>query len=461
MLLTPRTLLLLLLAAFFLAGATFAPLLMVLAVAYLVLVLLMVMADVLISPRPTDFQVSRTHDARLSLGAENDVTVSVTHDGKRATQVWVRDEYPVTFKASAEILDFRFRISDSDYATQSKIQNLKSKIDPSETALFKYTITPPRRGDYAFGDINLRWQGVWGLVVRQARYPASGPVRVYPNLLDIRKYELLARKGQLAELGFRKMRLLGGGSEFERLRDYTADDEFRHIDWNAMARRGRPIAREYETERSQNIIVLLDVGRLMRAPVTGSDGQTLEKVDFAVNATLMLSYVAGLRGDKVGLLAFADDVQTYLAPKAGKAQFYRLLATLYAIQPQPVEVDYARAFAHLNTKHKKRSLIVIFTDLASGMAGQSIVSQVAPLIPRHVPLLVAINDPSVVALAQQPIADSTSAYQRAVAEQALGARTLTMQSLRQRGVNTLDVPANQLTVAVVNRYLELKSRARI
>jgi uncharacterized protein (DUF58 family) len=302
----------------------------------------------------------------------------------------------------------------------------------------------------------MRWWGVLGLIIRQARFAAATDVKVYPNLLDIRKYELLVRRGQLQEMGLRHTRMLGSGTEFERLREYQFDDEFRRIDWKAMARRGKPITREFETERSQNILCMLDVGRLMRSPVGD-----LAKVDYAINAVLMLSYVAGLRGDKVGLLAFADQVTHYLAPRAGKGQFYRMLALLYAVESQPVESDYTRAFAYLGTRHKKRSLIVVFSDLASGLAAKAVVAQVAPLYPRHLPLLVAISDPSVVELAHLAPVDSSSVYQRAVAEQLLDERTLIMESLRQRGVLTLDVPANELTISVVNKYLELKARGRI
>ena len=231
-----------------------------------------------------------------------------------------------------------------------------------------------------------------------------------------------------------------------------------------MARRGKPITREFEAERSQNIIAMLDVGRLMRSPVadpTSPSGQSLAKVDYAVNAVLMLSYVAALRGDKVGLLAFADQVTDYLAPRSGKGQFYRMLASLYGIESQPVESDYAKAFGYLGAKHKKRSLVVIFSDLASGLAAKSIIAQVAPLWPRHLPLLVAINDPDVVEMSRIRPTDTVSVYQRAVAEQLIDERALLMESLRQRGVLTLDVPAHQLTIAVVNKYLELKARGRI
>jgi len=469
MLLTRRSLVLLLLAAVLLAGATYEPLLLYVAAAYLTLVLVLILTDWRISSRPPQFEVARITDQRLSLGAENLVSVHVTHRGKRSTSLLVRDEYPVEFSADRTIMGHTDSTGINGPAEPGKAARGLSaaspnprRIKPREATVFQYHVRPPRRGDYRFGDLNLRWRGVLGFIVRQARFPAAAPVKVYPNLLDIRKYELLVRKGQLTEMGLRQTRMLGGGTEFERLREYQLDDDFRRIDWKAMARHGKPITREFEAERSQNIMALLDIGRLMRSPVGDPEsGQSLAKVDYAVNAVLMLSYVATLRGDRVGMLAFADQVTHYLAPRSGKGQFYRMLALLYAIKSQPVEADYARAFAYLGAKHKRRSLIVIFSDLASGLAAQSIVTQVAPLWPRHLPLFVAISDPAVVGLAAAKPVDSASVYQRAVAEQLLDERAIIMESLRRRGVLTLDVPAHKLTVSVVNKYLELKARNRI
>ncbi|MGB8644953.1 MAG: DUF58 domain-containing protein [Anaerolineae bacterium] len=480
MLLTRRSLFLLLLTVLLLAGATFAPALLYVAGGYLFLVLAMFLADWRLTPSPRELEVVRVNDARLSLGAENLIRIRVTNRAWRAVRLIARDEYPPIFHSDQVILDSTTVSSDVP-AAGSNGQPLQkrgagARLVPRATVEFRYHVRPPRRGDYRFGDTNLRWGGVLGLVIRQARMATAAPVKVYPNLLDIRKYELLVRRGQLSEMGLHQMRVLGSGTQFERLREYQPDDEFRNIDWKATARRGKPIAREFETERSQNVIALLDVGRLMRSPVSdplaaplaeqgrgrgNSKGLELTKLDYAVNAVLMLSYVAGLRGDKVGLLAFADDVTRYLAPRSGRGQFYRMLALLYGVESEPVEANYTRAFAYLQARHKKRSLVVIFTDLAGGIAANEVVSQVAPLSPRHLPLLVAIGDPVVVQLAGQAPRDSASVYQRMVAEHLLDERALTMEALRQRGVLTLDVPADQLTISVVNKYLDLKARGRI
>ena len=460
MLLTRRALLLLLLTAPLLALGTVAPLMIYVALGYLLLVVAMVFADRALSPKPNQFTLTRHNDSRLSLGANNRVVVRVTNNSSRTVRAIARDEFPPQFRASKILLDS----SAQESVQVPSVPSFPFLLKPRVPINLVYHLNPPRRGDYQFGDLNLRWWGVLGLMIRQARFPASEHVKVYPNLLDIRKYELQARKGMLQEIGLRQARMLGSGTEFERLREYQLDDEFRKIDWKATARRGKPVTREFETEKSQTIMCLLDAGRLMRPPVNDAaneSGHALAKMDYSVNAVLMLSYVAGLRGDRVGLLSFADEVTNYLAPRAGRGQFYKMLATLYALESQPVESDYVRAFAYLGAKHKKRSLIVIFSDIATGIAADTLVKQIAPLSPRHLVLLVAISDPTVVQLARQMPRTSIGVYERAVAEQLVDERTLILEKLRQRGVMTLDVPANQLTVAVVNKYLELKARGRI
>lgn len=433
---TRRFLILILLAAVPIAASAYAPWLLYVGVGYGALMVGLVLADYALSPRPAEFELRREHDTRLSLGAWNPIRVVVRSRARRRMRVAVRDEPPAAFVLDAQILE--------------------AEAGPRETVEVVYHARPPRRGDYHFGDLNLRWWGVLRLIVRQARYPAVGGVKVYPNLLDVRKYELLVRRGRLHELGLRTSKLLGMGTEFERLRDYQPDDEYRRINWKATARRGKPISTEYETERSQNIVAVLDIGRLMRSPVGD-----LARMDYAVNAVLMLAYVATLRGDKVGLLTFADRVETYLTPRQGKGQFYRMLELLYAVESQPVEPDYGRALAYLAVKQKKRALIVCFTDLAGGVASNALLAGLSPLQSRHLPLCVTLNDPGILALAGQPARDSAAVYERTVAERLLDQRRVTLDTLRLRGVLTLDVPADQLTVAVINKYLDLKARTMI
>jgi uncharacterized protein (DUF58 family) len=437
--LTLRGLLLLLVTGLFLAAMTFSTLFGWLAAAWLGLLLAIFLADWRLTPGPRAWVVERRHDERLSLAAWNRIEIVVRlRTGARALAAWARDEPPATFQ-----------IGESGLI-------LPNGVRPGETQKFVYQVWPPRRGDYRFNDLHLRWESVLGLFRRQARFSAAETVKVYPNLVDVRKYDLLVRKNQLWELGLRQTRLLGAGTEFERLREYVPDDEYRRINWKATARRGKPITMEFQTERSQNLVALLDVGRVMRSPV----GQ-VAKMDYAINAVLLLTYVATQKGDRVGVLTFADDVQQWLAPKTGKGQFHRMLELLYAVQGQPVEPDYDRAFGYFSTRQRRRSLVLIFTDLTGSLSTQSLVAQLSRLRRTHLPLLVTVSDPTVQRLARQTVSDSASLYERTVAENLLMERNLVLERLRRQGVLTLDVSADELTVAVINRYLELKARLLI
>lgn len=396
-------------------------------------------ADWRISPHQHDWYIKRSHEKRLSLGVDNPITVELTlRRGGRPLTLWLRDEPPPSFRC------------------HPNPPLLAATVLPRQPTQFVYQVNPPRRGDYRFGDLHLRWRTVLGLWQRQTTFAAADGVKVYPNLVDVRKYDLLLRKNRLWELGLRNTRLRGAGSEFERLRDYLPDDEYRRINWKATARRGKPISVEYETERSQHIVVLLDVGRMMRSPVGD-----VAKLDYAINATLLLAYVAAQKGDKVGLLAFADEVQCWVSPQGGKGQFHRLLEQLYAMESVPVEPNYHHAFRYFAAKLHRRSLVLVFTDLTGSIGGDALMAQMTRLRQGHLPMLVTMRDPTVQAMARQAVADSATLYQRTVAETLLDERRLTLEQLTHRGILTLDVPADELSLALINRYLELKAQSRI
>ncbi|HUS17467.1 MAG TPA: DUF58 domain-containing protein, partial [Chloroflexia bacterium] len=317
---TARLIGLVLLAAPLIALDTWVPGFTAVALLYLLGLAAVTALDLARSPAPDRLRVERLHDSKLSLGADNAIQIRLQDPGAAGPPVdlTVRDDPPADFRVSARLLH--------------------GTIGPRGDITLAYTVNPPHRGDYAFGDLYLRMATARGLLVRQARYPRATGVKVYPNLLDVRRYEMLARRGQLFELGLKNARRLGSGTEFERLREYTPGDDFRQIAWAATARRGKPIVMEYETERSQPILMLLDAGRLMSAPVGD-----LAKLDYAINACLLLAFVATIKGDRVGLLVYADSVLNYFPPRRGRAQFLALLEALYNVQVQTVESEVAAA----------------------------------------------------------------------------------------------------------------------
>jgi len=292
--------------------------------------------------------------------------------------------------------------------------------------------------------------------VRQSTHATAAPVRVYPNLRAIRRYEVVAHRGAMLEAGRRRQRAFGRGTEFERLRDYLPDDDVRRVAWKATARRRQPVVVEYESERSQNLVVLLDCGRLMGTPI----GQ-LRKLDYAVDAAVLLAYVATRLGDRVGLVAFADRVTYYAPPARGRGQFNTLLDTLYAVEAQPVESDPARALAFLSLRQSKRSLVTVFSDLAETLEAEAIVAQLSRLARHHLPICASLSDPDVVELAAAAPSDASGVFEKVVAARLVEERRSAMARLQRSGVLTLDVPADQLSGALVDRYLEIKRRTML
>lgn len=430
---TFRGILVLLIAAPIMALGTWLPGMEWVAWAYFVVVLGLFALDWRMGGSVGRFEVQREHDQKLSLGAENPVHLQLRNRSRYPAEFWLRDEPPENFRIETRVL--------------------AGNTPPHGSWEGIYHIHPLRRGDYRFGNLTLRWRSPLGLIVCQGRIPAEERVKVYPNLLDVRRYDLLLRRNRLQEMGLRNTRMFGEGTEFERLREYLPDDEYRRINWKATARRGHPVTVEYQTERSQNVIAVLDTGRMMQSPVAD-----IAKLDYVVNAVLFLAYVATGKGDRVGMMTFADDVQHYLSPHQGRGQFYRMLELLYAAEPQPVEPDYYKAFTYLALKQRRRSLIVIFTDLTGGLSLNMLVTQVALLARHSLPLVVTISEPDVHLAAHQTPSTSLAVYERAVAAQVLDERRVVLETLQKRGVLTLDVPANQLSTAVINRYLELKGK---
>ncbi|MGE3913542.1 MAG: DUF58 domain-containing protein, partial [Chloroflexota bacterium] len=232
--------------------------------------------------------------------------------------------------------------------------------------------------------------------------------------------------------------------------------ELRRINWKATARRGVAISNEYETERSQNVVVLLDAGRLMGAVADG-----LTKLDHALNAGLLLTYAAGRRGDRVSLLAYADTVKAFLPPQKGRRAFLSILETLYRLEPELTEADHARAFSYLHGRGLRRSLLVLFTDLSEPEPSRALVAHLARAARQHLVAVVTVSDPSVTGPATLQPRNAQQLYEQVVAQRLLAERRHVLANLAGQGIITLDLPADKLSAQVVATYLELKSRGRL
>jgi uncharacterized protein (DUF58 family) len=380
--------------------------------------------------------VERETPAVWSVGRDNVVRLRVRSLARRRLEVAVTDDLPADVTATG--LPARVTLPALGAATLT------------------YHARPARRGLAELGDHTARYPSPLGLWQRQLRVAARTGAKVYPDVTAVRAWELLARQSR-ENLLVRAVRLRGGENEFERLREYGRDDQFRDIDWKATARRGRLIVREYQQERNQTIVCLLDCGRLMTAESHG-----LAQLDHALNAVLMLSHVAARAGDQLGLLAFDSKVRLYLPPEGGRRAAQRVARATYDLHANLVETDFEAAFAHLGTRLRKRALVLLFTQVIDDLSARALLRQVRGLPARHLPLCVVFRDPELERLAEPPgglgAASEGDLYVGAAAAETIQWREQLVRDLKAGGSLVLHVPPKQATPAVIERYLQIKAQ---
>jgi uncharacterized protein (DUF58 family) len=330
---------------------------------------------------------------------------------------------------------------------------LRHRFTPRSRALFEYELLAHRRGAFTINEVFVRAGSRWGLWQRFLTFRTETTIHVYPDLRQLTQYVVLARLNRLNLLGVRRVRRPGQDNEFERLRDYATGDNYKHIDWRSTARRRKLTVKDFQQNQSQRLIFLLDCGRMMTNQAGG-----LSLLDHAFNSALLLSYVALSRGDAVGLIAFSDDIHAYVPARGGMHQMNRLLHALFDQFPRLVESRYDRAFLHLESHSRKRSLVVLITNLIDDVNRNQIESYLENIAGHHLPLGVLLRDRRVYQYAQAEAAVGGNLYRKAAAADILSWRQEVLADLQAKGVLTLDVFPEELTAPLVNRYLEIKAR---
>jgi uncharacterized protein (DUF58 family) len=314
--------------------------------------------------------------------------------------------------------------------------------------------TPRERGRTALGSAYAWFESPLGLLRRRTLFGDVTPLRIMPDLGGLERGGDLARRTRLLEAGLRRIRRRGVGTEFESLREYASGDSFRAIDWKATARRGKVMVAQYEVERSQQIVVAIDAGRLMSARLGDR-----RKLDYAVSAALSISSIAALADDRVGLHAFASTTLAAIAPQRGPAHIAALTDALSDVEPHLEESDYERAALELRRRYHKRSLIVVFTDLFDPIASGAVLASLALLSPHHLVLVVLMNDAAIARARERAPAEVSDAYRAGIATTLADERERAVAQLRARGIGVVDVPAAELSIALLDAYVEIKSRS--
>lgn len=431
---TPRLAALLATVSALFVGALAWPDLVAAAVATDVTLALAAALDFALAPSAAELELRVTHPARVPLARRVQLRVEVRHHGRR----------PCTLTALRDVLH---------PALGSATLRGRWPLAPDGRCELAYDVYARRRGRLDLGPITLRIAGPLGLAFRQVTFPTERRLAVVPGIESIRRYELLALVGRLRELGLRSTRWRGAGTSFASLREYAPGEDLRRIDWKASARRGKWISREYEAERSQNVWILLDAGRRMTAELSGR-----ARFEYAIPAALLLAHVAGLNGDRVGLLVFSDRVHRFLPPMRGPAAERAILEALTDVNPALVEPDYPGAFRHWSTRARRRSLVVVFTDVIDELASQALVHQILALPRHHLVLTVALKNPELDAWARARPERLQDAFRKGAAEEMLQARAQALARMERAGVTVADVLPTDATPETVNRYLEFKRR---
>jgi uncharacterized protein (DUF58 family) len=315
---------------------------------------------------------------------------------------------------------------------------------------------PRERGPARFGTIYCWVENGVGFLRRRVAVDAPAEVRVFPDLLDVERVGALAQRRTRLDAGVRRLRVRGAGTEFESLRDYAPGDAFTAIDWKATAHRGRLTVAQFEIERSQQVVIVLDAGRLMCAPV----GEQ-RKFDYALTAALSVARIATIAGDAVGLVAVAGRLLVDVAPRRGVAHHAALVRTAYGLQPAMEEPDYETLVAGIKLRYTKRSLIIVFTDLFDPVASAAVLASLAYLVPRHLVVCVLMSDAVIGDALEREPQTTHDAYRASVALTLSDERREAIAVLRSRGIIVVDAPAATLSVALIDAYLDVKARGRL
>jgi uncharacterized protein (DUF58 family) len=399
------------------------------------LLLVALLADLLFGLWPKGLEGAREVPGSLALGEWREVRVRLRNPSPFPLRVELYDHHPP---------DFDSRGLPSCHALPAR-----GYLDQP------YQVRPRARGRHAFGPIQARLTGGLGLWARSFRLPADQPVKVFPNFAAVARYALLATDQRLSMLGILKRPRRGEGMDFHQLREFRQGDTLRQVDWKASARSRKLISREYQDERDQQVVFLLDCGRRMSSMDT-REGAELGHFDQALNALFLLSYVALKQGDAVGVATLAEDHPRRVAPHKSLATLERLFQELFDVQPTTHASDYLAAAEGFMKVFRKRSLVVLLTNLRDEEDG-TLLPALRLLRGRHLVMVANLREGVIDELLAEPAAHFEAALDHAAAHDYLARRGLVFQKLLKGGVGVLDVSPAKLPTALVNRYLELKA----
>ncbi len=385
---------------------------------------------------PKGIFARRSLAARFSNGDENPVTLFLENRYPFTVSVAVIDEIPHQFQRR----DILFNAS----------------IPPGTERHIHYSLRPVRRGVYAFGSIHVFVKTPLGFVERRYRSDTPQEIAVYPSFLQMRQYALLAVANRLSEAGIKKVRRIGHSMEFDQIRTYVPGDDRRTVNWNATARKGELMVNAYEDLRRQSVYCVIDKGRTMQSPF-----EALTLLDYAINATLVMSTIILQKDDKAGLVTFSDTPGQFLPAARRTGHLQQLLETLYRQKTRFLEADYERLCLLVKKQITHRSLLLLFTNFETVEGMQRQLPYLRRLAKDHLLVVIFFENTETRQLLEAPAVSVEQLYQKTIAQRFHYEKKQIASVLRRYGIQTILTAPQQLTVNTINRYLELKARGAV
>ncbi|TDS14431.1 uncharacterized protein (DUF58 family) [Maribacter caenipelagi] len=370
---------------------------------------------------------------KLSNGDENNIKIKVTNQYLFSSQVNIIDELPFQFQKR----DFNFH----------------SVLKTGEQKFYNYIVRPVERGVYSFGNLNVFATSPIGFLTKKYTFNQDKEVPVYPSFLQLRKYDLLAFSNRLLEFGIKKIRRIGHTMEFEQIKDYIQGDDIRNINWKATAKKGQLMVNQFQDEKSQPIYSIIDKGRVMKMPFN-----SLSLLDYAINATLVISNIALKKNDKAGMFAFSNKIENRVVAERRSSQMNLILETLYNLNTNFVESDFSRLYIDTKRNLPQRSLLLLYTNFETLDALHRQLPYLQAIAKQHLLVVIFFENTELVAYAKEKPNNTLEIYGQAIAEKFIYEKQLVVNELRKYGIQTILTKPEDLTINTINKYLEIKAK---
>jgi uncharacterized protein (DUF58 family) len=401
------------------------------------ILILLFLVDILLLYRTSKGIFARRHaPERLSNGDENDL------------DIYIENLYP--FAIDAGIID------EIPHQFQKRDVWFKTSLKPHQQKLINYKLRPTKRGEYEFGAVRVYVSSPLGLIRRRYSFSQDEMLPVYPSFLQMRKYELMAISNRLSEFGIKKIRRLGHSLEFEQVKNYIPGDDYRTINWKATARHGSLMTNMYTDEKSQHVYCVIDKSRAMKMPFEG-----LSLLDYAINASLVLSNVALLKEDKAGLITIGEKLGSVIPADRRPVQMNKILEVLYNEKTRYLETNMELLYATIRRVAKQRSLVVFFTNFESLSALERQLSYLKKIAQFHLLLVVFFENTELQKVSDEPAGNVEEIYIKTIAEKFVYDKKLIVKELTKHGIQSILTTPQNLTINTINRYLELKAKQKI